>query len=179
MNNKITTIFTIALFGFLTINAQEDNILKTTEIRTIDVIENGEQVEKTVKVQTITEQDVVADPKYKDSLNQPRIFKPKKVEQIILIDNDDDTIFDKKTKINFSKNNGEIYNFTLNSNGFDIQNIKTNSDNASVKSTGLKNVYLVSKGDDIRIGYYKNGIFFVEFYDEDGLLVKEQFNKVK
>lgn len=179
-------IVALALIAFIGVNAQEkstgekpkDKIVET-ETRIINVMENGKMVQKKVMVRTTQEQTVKTDPSYEGTIDAPRVFPKTKVSKVIYIDNDNDPFYDKESDISYYKQDGMSYNFNPTNAGFEIVNAKTNTKMGTARFSNNAEVYLLDTEEYTGIGYFRNGQFVIEYYDDKGTLVVERFDDKK
>ena len=182
-------IAVLALFTFIGLEAQvndksnskehkEKDKIVETNTRVITVIENDKKVEKKVMVRTLKEQKVETDPQSKMEVNQPRVFPETKIEKVIYIDNDNDPFYDSKSEMVFYKQNGMEYNFKPTASGFEITNSETNKMLGKARYSNNSRVYLLDTDNYSGIGYFRNGEFIIEYYDENGILNVKRFQEM-
>lgn len=179
-------ILVLALITFIGVNAQEkksgekpkDKIVET-ETRIINVMENGEMIQKKIMVRTVKEQKIKTDPSHKGKVNASRVFPKTKVSKVIYIDNDNDPFYDQESNITYYKQNGMSYNFNPINAGFEIIDAQTNAKMGTARFSNNAEVYLLDTEEYTGIGYFRNGQFVIEYYDDDGTLVIERFDDKK
>ncbi|TCK69329.1 hypothetical protein DFQ05_0850 [Winogradskyella wandonensis] len=174
-------IIILALLTFIGVSAQDNpkDKLVETETRIINVMKDGEMVEKKIMVKTVETQDVKTDPAYKGTIDAPRVFPKAEVEKIIYIDSDNDPFYDSKSKIAYYKKDNKYYNFKINTYGFDILNSETDAIEGKARFTNNSDVYLMSMNGYNGIGYFEDDSFVIEFYDDNGVLIIENFESRK
>ncbi|MBV7268254.1 hypothetical protein [Winogradskyella luteola] len=174
-------VFALALVAFIGVQAQEENKDKIVETKTriINVMEDGEMIQKKVMVKTTKEQEIKTDPNYKGTIDAPRVFPATKVSKVIYIDNDDDPFYDKETRVTYYKKDGMTYNFNPTNSGFEIVDSKTNKTIGNARFSANSEVYILDSKDYSGIGYFDNNMFVVEYYDDEGTLIIEKFNDSK
>ncbi|WP_179345024.1 hypothetical protein [Winogradskyella ursingii] len=178
-------ILSLALIAFIGVQAQDtvkvekpkDKIVETTT-RIIKVMEDGKMVEKKIMVRTTQEQTVETDPSYAGTIDAPRVFPDTKVSKVIYIDNDNDPLYDEESNVSFYKE-GAGYNFERTNSGYKIINAKTSDPYGSLRFSNNSDVYLLTTDDFNGIGYFEDGMFTVEYYNKDGILVVEHFRADK
>ena len=181
MKNKILAF---VLMSFISVHAQEvsndnnDKIVET-ETRILNVMEDGEMIQKKVKVRTTKVQEIVNDTTHSNGIDSNRVFPATKVSKVIYIDNDDDPFYESKSKVTYYKKNGIIYNFKPTTNGFEIRDSKSNAMIGNARFSNNSGVYLLDSGNYTGIGYFQNGMFIIEYYDDEGTLIVEKFNDNK
>ena len=174
-------ILALALTMFVGVQAQKENKDKIVETKTriINVMEDGKMVEKKVMVKTTKEQEIKTDPKYKGTIDAPRVFPATKVSKVIYIDNDNDPFYDKQAKVTYYKKDGMVYNFNPTNSGFEIVDSKSKKLIGNAKFSNNADVYLFNTNDYSGIGYFKDNMFVIEYYDDEGTLIIEKFNDSK
>lgn len=172
-------IMTLALLIFIGVSAQNKSTDKRveTETRIINVMENGKMIQKKVMIKTIEKQDVKTDPDYKGSIDAPRVFPAKEIEKIIYIDGDNDPFYDSKTKIAYFKKGNKYYDFKVSNSGFKIKNSVTKKIEGRARFSNNSEVYIIDFNKYNGIGYFEKDKFVVEFYDDNGNLIIERFDK--
>ena len=147
--------------------AQNDKVV-TTEIKKTTVVEDGELVDKKVKVITKKTQEVTFDKTQKYDLNQDRVPAPVAVTKTFLIDNDKDPFYDKVTKVKYYNMNNKKYAFTANGNSLNIsffENEKEINIGEAVKSK-YSDYYIISTKEMKGVGYFTvENDFVMEYYD--------------
>lgn len=175
-------ILALALISFIGVEAQEkenkDKIVET-KTRIINVMEDGKMVEKKVMVKTTKEQEIKTDPKYKGTIDAPRVFPATKVSKVIYIDNDDDPFYDSEAKLTYYKKDGMVYDFNPTNSGFEIIDNKSKKLIGNARFSNNAKVYLLDSNDYTGIGYFNDNTFIVEYYDDEGTLIIEKFNDNK
>lgn len=165
---KKITLSILFLGAIVTVNAQSD-VMKTSEVKkTVRVNEKGEAYETKVKVITEKTQRTQFDPNQKHQLNQDRIETPVTVERTIMIDNDMDPFYDKKTEIQYFNHNGKKYDFFIdNDNVLITYRIDDKKVNSAKAYKSKNNRFYIITGDEFNgIGYFnKSNDFVVEYYD--------------
>lgn len=174
-------IMSLAFLSFIGLNAQVENKDKIieTETRIINVMEDGEMIEKKVMVKTKKEQEVKTDPDYEGTIDAPRVFPPTKVSKVIYIDNDADPFYDQKAEATYYNKDGMRYNFKPTKFGFEIVDGKSNIVIGEARFSNNAEVYIMNSNDFSGIGYFKNNKFIIEYYDDKGTLIIEKFNETK
>ena len=179
-------IYMIAALIFGTAMAQENptEVKQETEIKTVKYKAGEKTNESKVKVITRETANVKLDKNDKNKVNQDRLNSTKKVEKMVMIDDDSDADYETLTKITFYVVGVDKYMFTPNNRGFDIA--FNNEDKKFVKSqraltTGTRGNYIIRGEVHHGIGYFDvDGNFVVEYYnaDTDHIEVKT-YNRMK
>lgn len=181
-------ILALTLLTFIGVNAQDktketpkDNKDKmvVTKTKIINVMEDGELIQKKVLVKTTKEQEIKTDPNYKGTIDAPRVFPATKVSKVIYIDNDEDPFYDSQSQITFYQHNNKTYSFNPTDTGFDIKDSDSEQYLASARFSNNADVYLLETGDYSGIGYFKNDMFVIEYYDDEGTLIIKKFSDHK
>lgn len=174
-------ILSIALMGFIGLNAQVENKdrIVETETRIINVMEDGEMIEKKIMVKTKKEQEVKTDPEYRGTIDAPRVFPSTKVSKVIYIDDDSDPFYDKMAEVNYSNKDGKRYTFKPTNLGFKIVDGKSSLIIGEARFSNNSDVYILNSNDFPGIGYFKNNKFIIEYYDDNGTLIIEKFKESK
>lgn len=174
-------ILALALTMFVSVQAQKENKDKIVETKTrvINVMEDGKMIEKKVMVKTTKEQEIKTDPNYKGKLNAPRVFPATKVSKVIYIDNDNDPFYDETATVTYYQKDGMVYNFNPTDSGFQIVDNKSKKMIGNARFSNNAEVYLFNTKDYSGIGYFKDNMFVVEYYDDEGTLIIEKFNDSK
>lgn len=165
-------IYLLAVFICTTTTAQEKatEIKQETKVKTVKYKNADSVKEDKVKVITRETSNVELDEKDKNKVNQDRVDATKKVEKMVMIDNDADNDYDILSKETYFISGEQNYKFTPNDNGFDMA-----FDNNNNKFVGVGNAWkslnagsYIVKGDNYNgIGFFnKNGDFVVQYYDE-------------
>lgn len=172
-------IYLLALLFIGNVMAQEKakEIKQETKVKVIKTKNGDETSEKKVKVITRETSDVKLDENDEKKINQNRVNATKKVEKMIMIDDDKDHDYDTLTKETYYVSGEGNYKFTPNNKGFDI--LFDNDENKFVKienawATSASGNYIIRGEMHNGIGYFdKNGNFVVEYFDEDSKTVKK------
>lgn len=181
-------IFALALVAFVGMQAQEKkeetdktnkDKMVVTKTKIINVMENGEMVQKKVMIKTTKEQEIKTDPSYEGTINAPRVFPATKVSKVIYIDNDEDPFYDSQSELTFYQHDGKTYAFNPTDTGFEISEKESNETLANARFSNNADVYLLETGDYSGIGYFRNGMFVIEYYDDKGTLIVKKFNDSK
>jgi hypothetical protein len=174
-------IIVLALITFISASAQEEQIdrIVETETRIINVLEDGEMIQKKVKVKTTKEQEVKTNPDYNSKINAPRVFPPTKVSKVIYIDNDNDPFYDDKTKVTYYNKEGLRYTLNPTSFGFEIKDGISNALIGEARFSAKADVYIINTNIFAGIGYFKYDQFVIEYYDDKENLNIERFDESK
>ncbi|TNJ46419.1 hypothetical protein KFZ70_13370 [Tamlana fucoidanivorans] len=178
---KIVFVLAILISG--TVMAQEEptEIKEESKVKTIKYKDGKETKEKKLKVVTRETANVELDKRDAHKVNQKRIDATKKVEKVIMIDDDSDEAFDVLTKTTYFVKGDDNYKFIPNNNGFDIA--FDNDNNRFVKvgkawSSQAKGNYIVRGKMHNGIGYFDTaGNFVIEYYDEKSQSIKTKVYK--
>ncbi|MFD1061798.1 hypothetical protein ACFQ1Q_00970 [Winogradskyella litorisediminis] len=177
MKFKLLAIALATLVGVQAQTNPRDKKVETT-VRTIKVTDNGKTVERKIMVRTSESQEVMTNPAKKGTIDADRVFPPTKVETVIYIDNDDDPFYDGNSEIAYYEKDGMRFDFKMTNSGFNFMN--SNSDmKGRARITNNSDVYLINTDSYSGIGYFEGDSFVVEYYDEDGVLTIERFNRTK
>ncbi len=181
-------ILALALVAFIGMQAQEKKETKkvenkdkmvVTKTKIINVMENGEMVQKKVMIKTTKEQEIKTDPNYEGTIDAPRVFPATKVSKVIYIDNDEDPFYDSQSELSFYQHDGKTYSFNPTDSGFEIIDKESNMNLANARFSNNADVYLLETGDYSGIGYFRNGMFVIEYYDDEGTLIVKKFKDSK
>ncbi|MFD1162187.1 hypothetical protein [Hwangdonia seohaensis] len=172
-------IFAFALLFIGSAMAQEKpkEVKQETKVKIVKTKNDKETSEKKVKVITRETADVKLDKKDENKVNQNRVNATKKVEKMVMVDDDNDADYDVLTKETFFVSGNETYKFTPNERGFDI--IFDKDENEFVKigkawSTSASGNYIIRGEMHNGIGYFdKNGNFVVEYFDDASKRIKK------
>lgn len=176
--------YLVALLFFSTAIAQDNptEIKEEVEIKTLNYKNNDTYKESKVKVITRETSRVKLDESDANKVNQDRISETKKVEKMVLIDNDTDNDYDFLTKETLYISENKNYKFTPNKKGFNIA--FNNNTNQFVKIgkawiTSAIGNYIVRGKTENGIGFFdKDGNFVVEYYDKNSKDIKtKKYNK--
>ena len=181
MKFKILVLALVAFIGMQAQEKKEENKDKmvVTKTKIINVMEDGEMVQKKVMIKTTKEQIIKTDPDYKGTIDAPRVFPATKVSKVIYIDNDEDPFYDSQSELSFYQHNGKTYSFNPTDSGFKILDKETNQNLANARFSNNADVYLLETGDYSGIGYFRNGMFVIEYYDDEGTLIVKKFSDSK
>ena len=170
-------ILALALMTFIGVEAQKnkDKIVET-KTRIINVMEDGEMVQKKVMVRTTKEQEVKTNQKQKGTIDADRVYPATKVSKVIYIDNDSDPFYDNESQVTYYQKDGMTYNFNPTNSGFDIIDGKNNSSFGTARISANRDVYILDTEDYSGIGYFKDNQFVIEYYDNEGTLIIEKFS---
>ncbi|MEP3836944.1 MAG: hypothetical protein ABJM36_04825 [Algibacter sp.] len=167
-----------------TIMAQEkpSEIKEEVEVKTIKYKDSDNTTESKVKVITRETSNVKLKDADAKKVNQDRVLSTKKVEKMIMVDDDADADYDFLTKETYYVSGDKNYKFTPNKKGFDIAfNTNTNEfvKTANAWESSANGHYIVRGDNKNGIGYFDSeGNFIVEYYDnhlED--IMKIKYNK--
>lgn len=181
-------ILALALVAFIGLQAQEKmektnkenkDKMVVTKTKIINVMEDGEMVQKKVMIRTTKEQDIKTDPSYEGTINAPRVFPATKVSKVIYIDNDEDPFYDSQSELSFYQHNGKTYSFNPTDSGFEIKDKESNESLANARFSNNADVYLLETGEYSGIGYFRNDMFVIEYYDDEGTLIVKKFSDSK
>ncbi|NJX15111.1 hypothetical protein [Tamlana crocina] len=170
--------YIMAMFVFTTTWAQETpkEVKQETQVKTVKYDDGEATTEKKVKVVTRETADVKLDKKDKEKVNQQRVKSTKKVEKMLMVDDDNDAEFDLLTKTTHFVNDNGQYKFTPTNRGFDIAFDNDNNQFVEIGSawtTQSGGNYIISGEVQNGIGYFnKNGDFVIEYYDETSNQIK-------
>ena len=157
------------LLSGLTVFAQEDKVV-TTQVKKQTVVENGEVINKKVKVVTEKRQDVKFDESQKHQLNQDRVPAPVAVTKTIMIDNDKDPFYDKVTKVKFYNMDNKKFAFRADGNSLNIGLMEDGEEKNIGRAVRSKfnNYYVITARDMNGVGYFtKDNDFVIEYYDPE------------
>lgn len=167
----------IAILICSTATAQETptETVKETKVKTVKFEEDGKTKEGKIKVITKETANVKLDADDKYKLNQDRVAATTKVQTTIMIDDDADTAYDILTRETYFINEDMNYKFSPDSSGFmmALANDKNEFvDIGKAWNTHTPGSYII-KGETYNgIGYFKDGMFVVEYYDETSESIK-------
>ena len=171
-------ILAIALTLFMSVQAQKKNKDKIVETKTrvINVMEDGEIVQRKVMVRTTKEQEVKTDQKKRGTVDAKRVFPATKVSKVIYIDNDNDPFYDNESQVTYYQKDGMTYNFNPTNSGFEIIDGKNNRSFGTARISANRDVYILNSKDYSGIGYFEDNQFVIEYYDNEGTLIIEKFS---
>ncbi len=142
----------ILLLATMSVFAQEQqniDIIKTTKLEKVKFKIDGVLVAKKIRINETRTQVVDTKPSQSDLLNQERLKTPIKVTKTIIIDDDNDTGFDRAAIISYSIKDNEIYNLKI--------NIRNSSEDIKMDEILLdgerKEAYLLGNEDLAIFGY--------------------------
>ncbi|WP_344786634.1 hypothetical protein [Postechiella marina] len=172
-------IYTLAMLISGTMLAQEKSkdIKQETKEKTI-TYNNGESIkERKIKVITRQTSKVKLDSTDKNEINQKRVASAKKVETMVMVDDDANASYDLLSKETRYIKDDKNYKFIPNSKGFNIAFDNNNNkfiETSKAWSSQNKGSYIV-KGETYNgIGYFnKQGHFVVEYYDAESQSLKK------
>ncbi|WOD43314.1 hypothetical protein [Hwangdonia lutea] len=170
-------VFALLFIGSAMAQEKPKEVKQETKVKVVKTKNDKETKEKKVKVITRETADVKLDKNDKNKVNQSRVNATKKVEKMVMVDDDNDADYDILTKETFFVSGDQTYKFTPNDKGFDI--IFDNDNNEFVKigkawSTSASGNYIIRGEMHNGIGYFdKNGNFVVEYFDENTKRVKK------
>lgn len=157
----LRNIFLSVLFVFaISLNAQNENV-DVIEIETTKkaMFENdqGELVEKKVKIIERRTQEVATKPNEHHMLNQTRLNTPVKVVKTILIDSDNDKLYDTTTVVEYLVKNDTVINLGLKTTrgSGEVSKEMREIDDERMK------VYVLGTDDTAIFGYINNDNEFV------------------
>ncbi|XMO86203.1 hypothetical protein AAFN75_15540 [Algibacter sp. AS12] len=177
-------VYIIVLVFSSTIMAQEkpSEVKEEVEVKTIKYKDSDSTTESKVKVITRETSNVKLEGADAEKINQNRVSTTKKVEKMIMVDDDADPAYDFLTKETFYISEDKNYKFTPNKKGFDIA--FNNNTNQFVKTgnaweSSTNGHYIVSGENKNGIGYFDSeGNFIVEYYDYNLKdIMKIKYNK--
>jgi hypothetical protein len=144
------------------------DVSEETTTKTRTVVEDGELVEKKMKVTTRNEQDIVLKDSKNSKENKDVFARPSTITQTVEIDNDKDPYYDSISEtVSYSYNN-EDYVFKKSNNGFLVAGTDSDvqTDFGRFIITNRSNNYVFTSDDYNGIGYFNaNNDFVVEYYD--------------
>ena len=113
-------------------NQEEDRkISEETTIKKYKMYEDGQLVEKSIKIYTAIRQDVKFDTLVENNIDANRIQTPKEITKRISLDNDADDDIDETIQFSYSSNDDE--DFLINANDEEIFKSLENSKYLNVK----------------------------------------------
>lgn len=174
------TIYMLAILICGTAFAQEKPTQIKEEVKT-KTIKNTNGKEEKIKIITRETSDVKLNKADKNKVNQSRISAIKKVDKMVMVDNDEDAAYDFLTKETFYISGDNNYKFSPNKKGFNITYNDNNSDYVKVGNafiTSANGNYIVRGKVENGLGYFDNeGNFIVEYYDENSKGIKQKTYK--
>ncbi len=126
-------VFGILLLFFGTLYAQSPSreISKETTEKKYHMYEEGQLVEKSIKIYTVIRQDVKFDTLVDNQIDANRIKTPKEITKTVRIDNDSDDDYDETVKFSYTSNADKT--FLVNVNDEEIFSALENSNYLNVK----------------------------------------------
>ncbi|MFL1012853.1 hypothetical protein [Flavisericum labens] len=177
-------VYLLAMFVFTAAWSQEKpkEVKQETEVETVKYNDGSSTTEKKVKVVKRESADVKLNDKHQNKVNQDRVKATKKVEKIVMIDNDGDSGYEILTKETSFVNDNSEYKFIPNNNkGFDIVFDSKNKKAVKVGKAWTAKVnggYIISGKMQNGFGYFdQEGNFIIEYYDEDSNAVETKIYK--
>jgi hypothetical protein len=172
-------IYVLALLLAGNVMAQEKpkEVKQETKVKVVKTKNGKETTEKKVKVITRETADVELSKNDENKVNQNRVNATKKVEKMILVDDDKDADYDFLTKETYFVSGDKNYKFKPNKKGFDI--VFDNDNDKFVKigkawATGTNGNYIIRGKVNNGIGYFnENGDFVVQYFDESSKSIKK------
>tara|TARA_R110001632_G_scaffold1883_4_gene8537 strand:+ start:86718 stop:87215 length:498 start_codon:yes stop_codon:yes gene_type:complete len=155
----------VLLLASMSIFAQEQqniDIIKTTKLEKAKFKIDGVLVDKKIRINETRTQVIDTKPSQRNLLNQERLNTPIKVTKTIIIDDDNDSGFDRAAIISYDIKNNEIYNLEI--------NIRNSSDKIKTDDIILngekKEAYLLGNEDLAIFGYIneKENTFELEYF---------------
>jgi len=170
MKNYIYIV--VLLIGGATIAQEKPKDIKIETIeKTIKYNDGDEVTESRLKVISRETAEVKLSEEDKNKLNQERVPSVKKVENMILVDDDSDSDYDFITKETQFSNANKNYTFTPSIEGIDITFDNNNNEFVPYGKawTSQKPGTYVVKGETYNgMGYFnQKGDFVVEYYNVD------------
>ncbi|EGV44737.1 hypothetical protein BZARG_158 [Bizionia argentinensis JUB59] len=167
------TIVYVGLFlisGTLCAQVKSRDMSEETETKTVRIDDGRKVVEKKVKVTTKKENEIKLSEEDAGKVDQERIINDsdKMITQTIEIDNDMDPFYDSETKTVNYHQDGKIYKFLKNTNGFDILMANEETTFGSAIKSSNSNEYVIKTADFSGTGYFNSdGNFIIEYYDKE------------
>jgi len=149
-------IISVSVFG------QEKNIdiIKTIKTEKAIFLEDGNEVEKKVSISETRKQRVDTKPSQSHLLNQERLQTPIEVEKLILIDDNDDKIFDATATITYKIMDNKIHDLNITT----TQNSGLILEKKIILDGERKDAYIIGTKDLPVFGYIHNDNSFVVEY---------------
>ena len=176
---KTIVVTLVALFAITSLQAQNQNVQKTTEVKTT-TIKDSDGEKKIVKtIETNQVQKVELGEEKPNTLNIETVASPVSVvtETKVSVDGVVQSIdVDRSALYNFD---GKEYNVTLDKSGYTITN-PTTKNQAFLRRTSNNN-YIYKTKNKTSVGYFdEKGNLILETYDEKtDKIVLEKYNLVK
>lgn len=146
-------------------------VKEETEVKVVKSNNGKKNVEQKVKVVTRETANVELDKNDAKKVNQDRIKATKKVEKMVMVDNDGDNSYEFLTKETYFVSGDQNYKFTPSNTGFDIAFDNDNDKFIKVGkawTTSNNSVYLIRGKMHNGIGYFDaEGNFVIEYYNKD------------
>lgn len=162
-------VFLFCIGGFAQEKPKE--VKEESQIKVVKTREGNRNVEKKVKVVTRETADVELDKNDAKKVNQDRIKATKKVEKMVMVDNDDDDSYDLLSKETYFVSGDENYKFSPSNQGFDIAFDNDNNKFINIGkawSTNANGSYIIRGKMHNGIGYFDaDGNFIIEYYNKD------------
>lgn len=173
-------VYMAALLLCGTAFAQEKptEVKEEAKVKVVKTKEGDKHIEKKVKVVTRETANVELNKNDKDKVNQSRVPATKKVEKMVMVDDDADHSFDTLTKETYFVSGDENFKFSPSNQGFDIAFDNDNDKFVRIGkawSTTANGTYLIRGKMHNGIGYFdKDGNFVIEYWNKDS----EQMEKM-
>ncbi len=119
-----TTLFTVLLSTALTTSAQ--SLVNESKITSVEIFETNDD-SYTVKTVINEKQPILFNPNDRGMVNQRIIDAPVSVERTIYIDNDNDSVYDKKVSLTYIKDSEDDLDYMVAQNGVVFINDEDNS----------------------------------------------------
>lgn len=168
---KIVYVISFLMVG--TVMAQE----KPTEVKeesvekVVKTKDGKKDSEKKIKVVTRETSNVELDASDANKTNQDRVQSTKKVEKMVMVDDDGDNDYDVLAKETYFVKGDESYKFSPSNQGFDIAFDNDKKEFVKIGkawSTNSSGTYLIRGKAHNGIGYFtEDGNFVIEHYDKD------------
>lgn len=151
--------------------------MKTTQIKTQTVEEDGKLVTKQVKVVTEKKQEVKTDPSKSGQIDAPMIETPTKVTKTISVNTNNNGRFKALSKITYYTFNDHVYGLQTTNTGYELSR-KVNNKNmpyGTARRTQNKDIYVITTKHYSGVGYFnQNNDFIIEYYDKDKKMIQQQ-----
>lgn len=168
---KIVYVLSFLMVGTVMAQEKPTEVKEESEVKVVKTKDGDKNTEKKVKVVTRETSNVELDKSDRNKTNQDRVPATKKVEKMVMVDDDNDNDYDLLSKETYFVSGNDSYRFSPSNQGFDIA--FDNDKNEFVKvgkawTTHSNGTYLIRGKMHNGVGYFtEDGSFVIEYYNKD------------